>query len=158
MKIKNKKNIIIVLLSITIVILIIVIFSELSFFYENRIKENLIINSNSKISFNDLTLKNIRVSLSVLDNKYETTIKEGSTVFNVMKKIQQENNNNSKFNFKYKEYLSLGILITEINGVKDTRGKYWIYYVNNIKAGIGVSKYILKEGDIISWKQEESYE
>ena len=94
--------------------------------------------------------KIIKVSLEVLDKKYDKEVNEGSTVFEVMQKIQKENN----FSFKYKEYPSLGIFVDEINGLSESPGKYWIYYVNGEEASVGVSKKIIKSGDIISWKQK----
>jgi hypothetical protein len=48
----------------------------------------------------------------------------------------------------------LGNFIDEINGIKGTKGRYWIYYINNKKASVGVSKYFVKNGDIIKWSQE----
>lgn len=96
--------------------------------------------------------KTIKISLTFLDKKYETNVKDGSSVFEAMQKL--EDDNPKEFNFKYTNYSSLGSFINEINGIKGTPGKYWIYYVNNEKASVGASKYILKQGDIISWKQE----
>ena len=108
-----------------------------------------------KVAIKKLDFKNIKISLFVLSKKYETEIKEGSSVFDAMKKIEEENIKVNIFNFKYTENPMLGSFVTEINGEKGIPGKYWIYYVNDKKASIGVSNYILKEGDIISWKQEE---
>lgn len=90
------------------------------------------------------------VTLSVLDRKYQTGFIVGNTVFDVMNKIKKENN----FDFKYKEYPSLGVFVNEINGVGSKDGKYWIYYVNDKEAEVGISKYVLKEGDLISWRLE----
>lgn len=101
-----------------------------------------------------LSEKNVKVSLTVQEKKYETNIKEGGTVFEAMKKIQDESNSANPFSFKYKDNPGLGSFITEINNVVGSPGKYWIYYVNDKKASIGVSAYILKEGDIINWNQE----
>ncbi len=95
---------------------------------------------------------NLKVSLAVLDKTYSAEVKEGSTVYDLMKELQNKKENN--FIFKYKEYLSLGVFIEEINGIKGRNGKYWIYYVNNNEASVGVSKYVLREGDSILWKQE----
>jgi len=95
----------------------------------------------------------IKVLLIVLDKKYETEIKENSTVFEVMKKIEEETGNNN-FTFIYKSVAGMGSFVTGINNNKGSPGKYWIYYVNDKKASVGVSNYILKEGDIINWKQE----
>jgi NADH:ubiquinone oxidoreductase subunit 3 (subunit A) len=96
--------------------------------------------------------KTIKISLVVLDKKYEINVKEGSSVFEAMQKTEEDNS--KEFNFKYTNYSSLGSFVNEINDVKGTPGKYWIYYINNEKASIGASKYILKQGDIINWKQE----
>lgn len=94
----------------------------------------------------------IDVSLRIFDKTYTTNIKDNSsTVYDAMVKIKNEN---PDFDFKGKEYSSLGIFIDEINGVKSSTGKYWMYYINNKKASVGVSNYIIKNGDIISWKQE----
>ena len=97
---------------------------------------------------------NIKVTLNVLDKKYETEIKEGVSVFDAMKMIEEKSIASNPFSFKYKEISGLGSFVTEINGVKGSPGEYWIYYVNDKLASIGVSNYILKEGDIISWKNE----
>lgn len=97
-------------------------------------------------------LGNIKVSLEVLDKVYKSEVNEGSSVFDAMQKIKDTPEN--LFDFKYKETPGLGNFITEINGMKGTPGKYWIYYVNSEKATIGASQYVLKEGDIIRWSQE----
>jgi len=98
--------------------------------------------------------EDIQASLVILDKKYNTNIKKDSSVFNVMKKIKSESKPDNPFDFKYTEYSGLGSFINEINGTKGSSGKYWIYYVNNKEASVGVSNYIIKSGDIISWKQE----
>lgn len=90
------------------------------------------------------------VTLEVLGEKYRGEVKDGDTVYLVMKRLQERDN----FSFNYKEYPSLGIFVDEINGIRGEPGKYWIYYVNGVEASVSVSKYVLKEGDIISWKQE----
>ncbi len=92
------------------------------------------------------------VSLDVLGNTYNTKIKVGTTVYDAMKTLQDTKKSN--FSFHSRDYSSLGSFVDEINGVKGTPGKYWIYYINNKKASLGISKYILKTEDHISWKQE----
>ncbi|MFA6999639.1 MAG: DUF4430 domain-containing protein [Candidatus Paceibacterota bacterium] len=94
----------------------------------------------------------LKVSLIVLDKKYETEIKEGGTVYDAMRSIESVKENN--FSFKIKEYVGLGIFVEGINGVMGELGKYWIYYVNDKEASVSVSKYVLKSGDIINWKRE----
>jgi hypothetical protein len=99
-----------------------------------------------------LSLENVEVSLNVLDKNYKISIQKGATVYEVMKNLQEQKENN--FTFVYKEYSGLGIFIEGINEVKGEPGKYWIYYVNDIEASVSVSKFKLKDGDVISWKQE----
>ncbi len=94
----------------------------------------------------------INISLEVLGGKYQTKIKEGLTVLDAMNVLQSEKEN--KFSFHTKDYSSLGSFVDEINGIKGTPGQYWLYYINNKKASLGVSKYVLKDGDNILWKQE----
>jgi hypothetical protein len=94
----------------------------------------------------------IFISLTVLDKNYEIETREGSSVFDVMKELQ--NNTKNNFSFNYKEYPRMGVFVGEINGIKGKRGAYWIYYVNGKEASVGVSSYVLKEGDSILWKQE----
>jgi len=72
-------------------------------------------------------------------------------VYDFMTKLQEE----GKINFKDKTYSGMGKFIEEINGIKNG-DKYWIYYVNNKKANIGVSNYKIKPGDVVSWKYEEN--
>jgi len=108
---------------------------------------------NSEIEIKPLS----KVELNVLNNTYKINVGDGATVYDVMNIIQdseenKENKNN--FSFASKEYPGLGIFIDEINGIKGVPGKYWIYYINDKEASVGISKYILKDGDIISWKQE----
>ncbi len=93
----------------------------------------------------------IKYLLLVEGNKYEAYITDGSTAFEAMDSLSKENKN---FSFKYTEHSGMGNFITEINGEKGTPGKYWIYYINDEKPGVGVSKYVLKDGDIIKWSQE----
>jgi hypothetical protein len=101
-------------------------------------------------SIDSVNIKNIKVSLKVLDKIYNIETKEEASVFDVMKKLKE----NNSFDFNYTEHLGLGVFVNEINGIKGIPGKYWIYYINDIEASVGISNFILKSGDIISWKQE----
>lgn len=92
------------------------------------------------------------VTVNVLGENYQTDFVSGDTVFDIMNRIKAKKEN--AFDFKYKEYPSLGVFVNEINGIGSKDGKYWIYYVNGKEAEVGVSKYVLKESDIISWNQE----
>jgi len=95
--------------------------------------------------------KLIDVSLKVQDKTYTVKIKEGSFAYDLMEQLK-----NQGFSFSATEYSSLGFFVTEINGIKEDRknSTYWTLYLNNKEATTGVSKLILKNGDLIEWKYE----
>ena len=89
----------------------------------------------------------------IVDNlTYHEKVVFNSSVYDLMYTMRK----NEPFTFVEKNYGALGFLIEEINGVKNnTRANtYWIYYINGSKATVGVSTYILKPNDIITWKYE----
>ena len=98
------------------------------------------------------TEKSIDVSLKVQDKDYSTEIKEGSSVYDLMNQLKTQG-----FIFSATKYSSLGFFVTEINGVREDRKKstYWTLYINDKEAMVGASQLILKEGDLIEWKNEK---
>ena len=133
---------------IVIAFLIALLFSGIFFvnFNFKKVEAPLVIkidNRNSAI---------IKTVLEIDGKKYETKIKEETSVYDFMDKLRSE----GKINFKEKNYLGIWQFIEEINGVKGNGDKSWIYYVNEKKANIGVSNYKLINGDIVSWKYEEN--
>jgi hypothetical protein len=163
---KNQKYIIIISLFFSTIILVgfFVDFNQNKNYVENKsieqqnfkeivsIKNETTKQEKEKIDNPIQNEKELNVSLIVLDKTYNISINEGNTVYDVMKNLQNSKENN--FSFEGKEYPSLGVFVEKINGVKGESGKYWIYYVNDKQAQVGVSNYVLKEGDIISWRQE----
>jgi len=51
--------------------------------------------------------------------------------------------------------LGLGSFIQEINGVENSSGAYWTFYVNGRYSTTGASQYVLSQGDTIEWKFEK---
>jgi len=100
--------------------------------------------------------QNLSVSafLIVQDKSYELSILEGSSVYDVMV-IARET---TDFDFSGKKFSGLGFFVEEINGITgDTETEmYWTFYINDAKSNVGVSEYILNEGDVIEWKYEKS--
>jgi hypothetical protein len=139
---KKNKNIFI---TISILSVIFIIFCYLNFFNKKEPEPAV------KTIPQEYT-NNIEVNLNVSGGTYNIKIKEGATVYEVMEQVEKTKENN--FSFKSKEYPGLGIFVDEINGIEGSPGKYWIYYVNDKEASVGVRDYVLKEGDIINWKQE----
>jgi len=93
---------------------------------------------------------NFKLLIDTGSGKYDfsVTIKEGVTVFDVLKKISSENN----FSFVYQEG-SLGAFVEEIYGVKNeaTANKYWMFKVNGRLANEGASSLKVNNNDIIEW-------
>jgi hypothetical protein len=119
-----------------------------------ELKPEIPIKEKKKVELLAQDVERIKISLEVSGKSYKSEVKIGSSVFEAMEIIKRESTETNLFDFKSKVTPGLGNFITEINGLKGSPGKYWIYYVNNEKATIGASKYILKEGDIIKWNQE----
>jgi hypothetical protein len=165
MKNKNQNILIVLILIFTIIF---IYFLRINFVrnrtennQENKIEEIAIVDL-SKDKFEPKENKNLPleekehtdeekiVTLIVSDKIYEIRIDENESLYGTM--INLENKNANNFSFNYKNYPSLGIFINEINGQKAGSGKYWIYSVNGKEATVGISNFILKDGDIINWE------
>lgn len=92
-----------------------------------------------------------RATLEIEGAKYISEIPETITVYDFMDKLRRE----GKINFTEKNYTGLGKFIEEINRIKGSNGKFWIYYVNGKKAGTGVSNYKIHPEDVVTWKFEK---
>lgn len=62
--------------------------------------------------------------------------------------------NQEQITFDGKNYPGLGFFITDIGTLHAGSGKNLLYYINGKEAIVGVSSYMLKDGDIIEWKLE----
>ena len=93
-----------------------------------------------RIDFDNGNIKNYNV----------VKLGQGKTVFDLLKKITEENN----LEFSFKEYPDMGVLVESIGNVKNDFGinKWWQYWVNGQYATVGADKYELKNGDFIEWK------
>lgn len=146
---KNMKKKIIILSSLLIIIFcIFFLFSKFKTSPDNFNLKNTKspaleekINSNIK----DENIENIK-------EKLEFTYQEEAeiSVYDFMQILAQE----GKITFKEKNYAGMGKFITEINNLKNDE-KSWIYYINGIKANLGVSNYQIKKGDVLFWKHEK---
>lgn len=97
----------------------------------------------------------LSVTLSLPDVQYEMLVPAGSTVYDLM----DEASSQYSFSFSGKNFPGMGFFVEEIKGVRqDSRkGLYWIYSINGKKAEVGISNYILKHHDVITWKYEKGY-
>jgi len=65
-----------------------------------------------------------------------------------------EARNSGQIELEGKNYPGLGFFVTDIGTLHSGNGKYLLYYINGKEATVGVSSYILKDGDILEWKLE----
>lgn len=92
-------------------------------------------------------------TLIVDGTSYQLTAPEGATLKEAMDRLQTE----SDFTYTFKNYFSLGALVTSINGRASTGELVWILHVNGEKSSIGISAMRIRSGDVIEWKLERSY-
>lgn len=94
----------------------------------------------------------IQATLVVDKKTYAATVEEGSTALELMNVISQRHD----LTFSGKDYGELGLFLEAINGVTnnpDTQ-QYWTLYVNNAMAQVGVSSYVVQNGDTVEWRYE----
>lgn len=90
--------------------------------------------------------------LIIEDEKITHSFLTEKTLYQVMLEMKED----QKINFESREFSGLGSYVYSINNISEDRSKglYWIYYINDKEANIGVSNYILKDGDKIKWQLE----
>jgi len=97
-------------------------------------------------------------SLLVNDEEYNLNLQKNKeySVYQLMQLLTASSQ--KPFMFKTKEYTGIGHFVESINGVENNpkENEYWIYYINGESAKMGISQYVIKEGDQIKWKFEES--
>lgn len=94
----------------------------------------------------------IDVTIEIYSKGYDENhirVPEGSSVYDAMKQLD--------IPFDGHDFGSLGFFVESIGEIKNDklRGRYWMYYINGQKAKIGISNYIIKPHDIITWKYED---
>ncbi len=96
----------------------------------------------------------INTTIEINDQKYNLKLKENSTTYDAIRQLV----NDQKITAVMKEFKGMGYFMEEINGVKSDiqNNKYWIYYINGQSAKMGMSSYVLKNNDLITWKYETS--
>jgi hypothetical protein len=90
--------------------------------------------------------------VEVGDERYPIAVAQGTTALGAMEVAQRE----TAFDFAGTAYEGLGFFVQEVNGTASTTDHFWIYYINGEEAQVGVSDYIVQEGDVITWLYEEA--
>lgn len=94
-------------------------------------------------------------TLIIEDTSYELAILAHTSAYDLMKQAHAR----GYITFEAKEFSGMGFFIQSINGISNDnkKGMYWIYYINNKKASLGVSSYEVQPGDSITWHYEKTY-
>lgn len=91
---------------------------------------------------------NSTFTLSMGDKRQIFSFTKGITLYDAFKELQSK----GEISFEGKNYPGLGFFVTRIGDLKSGDGKNLMYDINGKEASVGVSAYVLKEGDIIEWK------
>lgn len=89
-----------------------------------------------------------KATFKIGDDEFVIQVSEHTTVYDAMNSLVSE----GKMTFDGKVYQGLGFFVTQINSLTSGDGKNLMYYINDTEASLGVSSYVIKEGDIIEWK------
>lgn len=93
------------------------------------------------------------VTLSISDKAYKLYAPPGTTGLEAMRILAST----ADFVFTGREYSGMGYFVDSISGKTAADGHVWIFYMNGVKSGKGISSVTLNEGDVIEWRYEKSY-
>lgn len=99
-----------------------------------------------------VVIETIPIKFKIEDKEYEINVKPSISAYESMNTLREL----GKISFSTKVFSGLGQFVEEINGIKNSpnTGFYWTFYINNQEAKIGISNYIIKPNDLITWKYE----
>jgi hypothetical protein len=99
----------------------------------------------------DIFLKNTaNVTVLFGEEKVNLSVSPNTIFYNAL----MEAKNAGKITFSGKNYPGLGFFVTDFGELHAGSGKDLLYYINSKEANVGVSSYVLKDGDVIEWKLE----
>lgn len=99
------------------------------------------------------TTTTTEATITVGETRYPITPRVGETLFEVMQSLSST----GSLEFAGREFPGLGFFVDSMNGRKNMKGDYWVFYVNGTPASFGVSAITLHAGDLIEWKYEKGY-
>lgn len=92
-------------------------------------------------------------TIKVRDKTYSVAVTPNETLLDAMNALASA----SDFRFTGRNYPGLGFFVDSINGARNEKGLYWVFYVNGVTATGGASITLLKNNDVIEWKYEKGY-
>jgi Domain of unknown function (DUF4430) len=63
----------------------------------------------------------------------------------------------SSFTFAGVEYPGMGFFVTEINGISQGEGSYWMLYRNGNPVNCGAAECWVEPGEVVEWRLEKGY-
>ncbi len=79
----------------------------------------------------------------------ELAVSKDSTIFSLLEDLSKKEN----FKIESKEYKGMGILVENIDGIKNgADNKYWQYWVNGELPMVAADKKEVKKNDKVEWK------
>ncbi len=77
----------------------------------------------------------------------------GGTLLDLMQSAKTE----GKLVLEGKEYEGLGFFASKVGSLQGTNKQFLMYSINGTEASVGISGYVPKGGDVITWELKESY-
>jgi hypothetical protein len=115
------------------------------------IKNNSVVKvGNVKKSENIVYLNPTTITITAGDKTINQIFEKGQSLYDILVQASKS----SALGLYGKEYPGLGFFVTDIGNLSAGNGKYLQYYINDKYATLGISAYVPKEGDIVTWKLE----
>ena|SRR3989338_2636080 len=99
---------------------------------------------------NEIPTSSISFTVMAGDTTFPLVANSGQSLYDVLLAAKED----KQITFSGKNYSGLGFFITDINSLHSGDGKDLIFYINGKEANVGVSSYVINNGDVILWKLE----
>jgi hypothetical protein len=115
------------------------------FFAFSRSQNNQVENTNTTASEQALQEKQAILTAGTVTTTLKFT--EGKTLYDALVQAKAEG-----LSIEFKEYPGMGYFVTQVGSLVPGKDKYLMYLVNGEEASVGISTYVLKDGDVITWE------
>ena len=100
------------------------------------------------------TTSTIQATMELQGKSFPLSNGANSTVYDALLELASD----KKITVEFKSFNGLGYFVESLNGQSSNKikGQYWIFSINGVKSQVGISGYILKQDDVITWKYESA--
>lgn len=112
---------------------------------ENPISETVPAPEKKTATVSPVISETFRLTAGATHNSLPVT---GGSLLSILTSAKER----GEITFSGKEYSGLGFFVTELGSLKEGDGKHLMYYINGKEASVGVSLYIPKVGDVVTWE------